>query len=107
MTVLETDVLQGKRKTIQRGAYWFGIIGRLSLLYGIVSFVALILYVGIMDFTLPSLGVSSAEIGAPQVTETTSFGDPIMAMIYGWLFLLGRDAFAAIDLLIAEMNDIV
>ena len=42
-----------------------------------------------------------------QLAKTASVGDPIMAMIYGWLFLLGRDAFAAIDLLIAEMNDIV
>ncbi len=33
-----------------------------------------------------------------QLAKTASVGDPIMAMIYGWLFLLGRDAFDAIVL---------
>lgn len=103
LTVQEPP-LQTKRKTIQRGAYWFGIMGRLSLFYGVVSALAIFATV-LLDLYLRQQGVDSSEI--QTLLKDTPVSGAISAMIYGWLFLLGRDAFVAIDLLIAEMNEVV
>ena len=52
-----------------------------------------------------SIGVSFLSL----LEEMTMnfFMEPGWNFLYGFLFLLGRDAFSAIDLLIAEMNEIV
>ncbi len=104
LTVQEPP-LQTKRKTIQRGAYWFGIMGRLSLLYGVVSALALFATV-LFTLYLRQQGVDTIPEIQAMIKDTPVSG-AISAMIYGWLFLLGRDAFVAIDLLIAEMNEVV
>lgn len=103
-SIIQETPLQTKRKTIQRGAYWFGIMGRLSLLYGVVSALALVAIV-LLDLYLSQQGIDTAEM--KTMLNDTPVSGVISAMIYGWLFLLGRDAFVAIDLLIAEMNEVI
>ncbi len=105
--LIKSNLLQNKSKTIQRGAYWFGIVGRISIAYAMLNIVSLGLIFA-LNFYLQS--VAGPEINS--LTPYTAGGfesatSAVIRLIYGWLFLLGRDAFNAIELIISEMNDIV
>jgi hypothetical protein len=93
--VVQEDLLQKKRKTIQRGAYWFGIAGRLSILFGLYA-----------AFGFISAAYIAYYSGGTQGYYTLATG-ALESIIAGWLLLMGRDAFSAIDLLISEMNEVV
>lgn len=81
-----TDKLQNKLNTIKRGAYWFGILGRLSILIGLIN-VSFGVFGKLTGYTGPWIA---------GVVSGTS------AIIYGYLFLLGRDGFEVIAELIWE-----
>lgn len=85
-----TEKLQKKLKSIKCGAYWFGIIGRLSIVIGAIS-----VFFGIFA----KLTGYSGDWLAPSIAG-------ISALINGYLFLFGRDAFEAIEDLIREARTI-
>lgn len=95
MKEIESGTLTKKMESIQRGVYYFGIIGRLSVLYGTCCFIF-----GIMFLVID---------GVPRINESGihCLVSSLPALINGWLFLMGRDAFEAIHLLIKEMGEIV
>lgn len=97
-------VLEKRMSNIKRGAYWFGIIGRLSMFIG---FLILIFTVGALFLQ----GMARVNAGTVSFTDGNSaiagLGQGLGSLLYGWLFLLGRDAFQAIEALIQEMQEIV
>ena len=93
-----TEKLQKKLKSIRRGAYWFGAIGKISMISGAVAVFAAVFLNLAIYYNWPSISalpwISSLAVGIPY-------------FIYGYLFLLGRDAFEAIEELIREVGEIV
>lgn len=99
MTIERTSLLDKKLQRIHRGAYWFGIIGRLSLLIGglyFLSALGLLLMGAGKDF--------HAEMYHQMISSLVGSLTPLLT---GWMFLLGRDAFEAIEALIVEVGEIV
>lgn len=93
MAKINEELLVKKLKSINRGAYWFGIIGRLSIVVG-----ALFLFIGLVG----TYG-SGASPNGPVALLSMS----LSSLINGWLFLMGRDAFEAIAYLIEESEKTV
>lgn len=93
MSKSNRDLLDKNRESIRRGVYYFGIIGRLSLVLGVFNILAEV----IMIIFMPQ----HIEMNVPNLI------DGVKSIIYGSLFLIGRDAFNAIDALINEMQEIV
>ncbi|MFC1746026.1 hypothetical protein ACFL35_18685 [Candidatus Riflebacteria bacterium] len=91
---MSQDPTKAKLANIKRGAYYFGIVGRLSTAYGVLFLLAFI---------------SSCLAGEAAIFKygVHSLANSIMPLIYGWLFLLGRDALEAIESLIKEIGEIV
>ena len=94
-----TEKLQKKLTSIRRGAYWFGIVGRLSIILGVLTVVMAISAGLAVCYNWPSI-----TSGFPWLSSLLT-GLPYL--IYGYLFLLGRDAFEAIEELIREVGEIV
>lgn len=90
-----TEKLQQKLKSVKRGAYWFGIVGRVFILYAFITLVLLV-------FT--KLYRGDYLVGYQFWTTAASVAGNL---ITGYLFLLGRDAFEAIEELIREVGEIV
>ena len=96
MGKVKQDVLSKNLKNIERGSYWFGIIGRLSILWG--------LFTVVMAVMLMVMGTDAPGPDGQSFTATVS---PITSLFYGWVFLKGRDGFDAIAALIKEMDEVV
>ena len=94
MGKVKQESLTKKLTNITRGAHWFGIIGRFSMLFGVLFF-------ALQLFALLT-GAEKLETHSGPLGVT-----PLTYVFYGWLFLLGRDAFSAIAGLIKEMEDVV
>lgn len=88
MSKIKEKSLKSRLKSIRRGAYWFGIIGRLSIVLSIFRLATA------LGFLL--LGRYSMEEGIDKLIEAIPY------LIYGGLFLLGHNAFEAIASLIEE-----
>ncbi len=88
MSKIKEKSLKGRLKSIRRGAYWFEMIGRLSIVLGILRLVTA------LGFLL--LGRYPLEESIDKSIEA------IALLIFGWLFLLGHNAFEAIASLIEE-----
>lgn len=93
-----SDLLDKKLNSIKRGSYWFGIVGRLSILFGILSFVSA-LFLFFLTTNFQGTVVNYADAYDAMISSSY--------VIFGWLFLLGRDAFESIEALIREMGEIV
>ncbi|MDD2773360.1 MAG: hypothetical protein PHP45_06650 [Elusimicrobiales bacterium] len=97
----KTELLQKKLGSIQRGVYWFGIFGRLSYIVGM-------LYTIVFIVVLAS-GITHNFAGSGWRTN----GWQIYAfngmefLVLGYLFLIVRDAFEAIEGLICEIGEII
>jgi len=88
---------QDRLNRITNGAYWFGIVGRLSIFMGILFFL-----VGTaMCLRLWADPIEVYNRGASVLVQSIPY------FLYGWLFLLGRDALEAIRMLIQEIGEIV
>lgn len=103
MAKIESKKLAAKLKSIDRGAYWFGIIGRISLIWGAFN-VVLFVYFSVFG---RSVGLDSDSVLSVNGPLSGFLSNSIAPLIYGWLFLLGRDALTAISTLITEMEEIV
>lgn len=101
-------VLENRLGSIKRGAYWFGIIGRLSMIFGflILVFAAVSMYLESMVQVNSAVGGAAMHLTHSKQTME-GYGQGLEALLYGWLFLLGRDAFEAVEALIKEMQEIV
>jgi hypothetical protein len=99
MSKMNRESLEQKLKGIEKGSYYFGIIGRLSLAMG---------FLGLLSYTV----LISAEIlqnpnyNLLEVLLSTPYNF-VSYIIYGFVFLVARDAFDAIKILISEVNEIV
>ncbi|MFZ2959408.1 MAG: hypothetical protein WA705_21180 [Candidatus Ozemobacteraceae bacterium] len=94
MTTSTPENLKKKLASIQRGAYYFGLIGRISTTYGCFFFL---------------LFIASCFKGEEEIYRwgAQTLASSITPLLYGWLFLLGRDALEAISELITEIGEIV
>ncbi|NCB39820.1 MAG: hypothetical protein EOM80_13735 [Erysipelotrichia bacterium] len=92
------DPGEARINNIRRGSYWFGIIGRLLLFMGILSF-ALAIFLLI---PLSHEGFKETYKLPVQLLMST-----VQNLFTGWLFLMARDAFDATIDLFNETRDIV
>jgi hypothetical protein len=83
------EKLLSKLKSIKRGAYWFGIIGRLSIMLGLIAV---------------SIAIFAKVTGGNGLGWVSTISSGVNGLIFGYLFLLGRDAFEAIEELIREVG---
>lgn len=90
------ELLEKKLKSIEKGAYYFGIIGRLSIFMGVLGIIISLLPILISDFS----SAISGKLGG-AVIQSISY------IIYGTLFIIARDAFDAIKAIISELEEIV
>jgi uncharacterized membrane protein HdeD (DUF308 family) len=93
MSKINAKTLEAKLKSINKGSFWFGIIGRVSLITGAILFISGLAGV-IMQQDVAGI-------------ENRMLISSLPYLINGWLFLLGRDAFDAIAHLIKEMEEII
>lgn len=93
---MDEKQLDLKIANIERGAYWFGIIGRLSTLAGMLLLISSALVVW---HSYPSLNLDKVQV--------QFIGSSISYLLYGWLFLLGRDTFEAIVFSIKEIKETI
>lgn len=96
MSKSNRELLEKKLKSVERGAYYFGIIGRLSIFMGVLGIIVSLLPILISDFS----SAISGKLGG-AVIQSASY------VIYGGLFLIARDAFDAIKAVISELEEIV
>lgn len=96
MSKLNREVIEKNKSSIRRGVYYFGIIGRLSIFMGVIGFVLSVVPMYISLFN-PSI---TDKLGGSAI-QSASY------LIYGFLFLIARDAFQAIDALTNEIEEIV
>lgn len=96
MSKIQQEVLKKNLKSIEKGSYWFGIVGRLSILWGLFTLV--------MAIMLLAMGTDAPGPDGGSFTASVS---PISSLFYGYLFLKGRDGFDAIAALIEEMDSVV
>jgi hypothetical protein len=97
MKAVTTDSLEANLKSVNQGAYYFGIIGRILLTFGMARVIALI-------------GLSVLDPQPFDLINEMNGGrtlDILSQVIIGYLFLLARDAFTAISVLIKEIREIV
>lgn len=95
-----TKLIDEKSKSISRGAYWFGIIGRILIVFGS------------LDLINGLLAISGQFSGPPATTVINTpgienFASAVMTLMTGWLFLLARDSFEAINYLLNESKDTI
>ena len=88
-----SEKLQAKLGSITRGAYYFGIIGRAGILWGIGQF----LFIPVL--------AASGGVTLPAASLLVSNG--LQSMIVGYVFLVARDALEAVEALIREIGEIV
>jgi hypothetical protein len=96
MNRIDGETLKKKMASITKGAYWFGIFGRMSIFFGGIG-----LLFGIISLFAWQSGVDVAKQSARTLVSSFSY------LIYGWLFLLGRDAFEAVAFLLKESEETV
>jgi len=92
MSETNEKVITKRLKSVKRGAYWFGIVGRISIYFGLLGLILVLIEVVF-------------KAGFRPVGQL--LGNSVTALIYGWLFLLGRNAFDAIAYLLEERKDTV
>jgi hypothetical protein len=92
MSETNEKVITKRLKSVKRGAYWFGMVGRISIYFGLLYLILVLIEVVF-------------KAGFSVVEERLE--DSVRALIYGGLFLLGRNAFDAIAYLIEERKDTV
>ena len=91
------EILDKRLKNIRKGAYFSGIIGKLSIAIGLFLLVS----------STSSL-IEKRELYQIDYTYILkAFGSPILYIIYGWVFLFLKDAFESIETLISEISEIV
>lgn len=90
------ELLEKKLKNVERGAYYFGIIGRISIFMGIL---------GIIISFLPMVISGFNPIVSDKLAGTAI--QSVSYVIYGGLFIIARDAFDAIKAVISELEEIV
>jgi hypothetical protein len=86
---LDAAVLQKNLAQVERAAYWFGLLGRLSVMLG-AAFVLL---------ALMSWAGSEGVRGTWDDFVTRG----VTAAGYGWLFLLGKKALEAVAAMISDL----
>jgi len=94
---MEDQITRVEKKlgSIERGAYWFGIIGRLSIFMGVVS------------LALAGCIAAGQGLSGENGSLVAILAGSVSHLVYGWLFLLGRDALEAVGVLIREMSHTV
>lgn len=97
MSKINRETIEKSKNSIKRGAYYFGIIGRLSLFFGFFTLIA-----GGIEYLL----IDHMVVTTSSLFKTISF-DSVENIIYGFLFLMARDAFLAINALSNEVEEIV
>ena len=108
MAKANQTLLENRLGSIDRGAYWFGIIGRLSIIAGF----AMLVFAGVVLYLegMRQVGGLSTPGGPLSVVHSKEhmdgIGNGLIALLEGWMFLRGRDAFEAISALIKEMQEI-
>ncbi len=90
--------MEAKIYNISRGAYWFGIIGRLLVFFGTLSF--LFLMASLIPHALN--GFKEMDKYPAQLAVST-----IQNLIIGYLFIIARDAFESIIYVMKETRDTV
>ncbi|MCO4782914.1 MAG: hypothetical protein KC646_11375 [Candidatus Cloacimonetes bacterium] len=101
--------LENKLDQLEKGSYWFGFVGKISIEIGIS-----ILLVGCI-FLAKGFNVSDYD---PNLKTVLSFYGPLSQGIHiiiytilfvggGWLSLRIRDALEVVRLLILEMREVV
>jgi hypothetical protein len=99
MGKIDVELMGKKMKHINKGAYWFGIIGRLSIAFGAIELLG-----GFFQF----IGWFFIHRQDPYTARGLSLIiSSIPVLINGWLFLLARDSFEAIAYLIKESEGTV
>lgn len=96
MSKLNREVIEKNKSSIRRGVYYFGIIGRISVFMGVIGFIFSIvpIFISLFDTSVTNKLAGSA-------IQSASY------LIYGFLFLIARDAFQAVDALTNEIEEIV
>ena len=104
MSKLNREVIEKNKDSIKRGAYYFGIVGRLSIIFGCITgipvIISMITYFFAYNLSDPNLADSLGKVATSLISCAES-------LIYGFLFLMARDAFTAINALSNEMEEIV
>lgn len=92
---MDDKMIEEKVANINKGAYWCGIIGRLSVIYGALQF-----FPGL-------LMIIKSGLGNPNPMGIQMLASSIPTLCYGWLFLLARDSFESIVFVLEETRDTV
>ena len=95
---MDEKQIEAKMDRISKGAYWFGILGRLSI------------FMGCLAFFPGAIMIISAGLKGEIVYDALGIkllAGSIQPLISGWLFLLGRDAFEAITFVLKETRETV
>ena len=100
MSLKNREIIEKNKTSIKRGAYYFGIIGRLSIFFGILTLCGEI-FVHATDII--SSSISNDDYKLLVDIDLSSVG----TIIYGFLFLMARDAFNAVDALTNEMEEMI
>ncbi len=96
-----TEILQQKLSSIDRGAQWCRILGIVLLVFGILALVA----AGVTFGT--NVGLRGATVSEGLGLSFSIVGESITQFIMAWLAYRASDAFASIAALIREMGEIV
>lgn len=99
------ELLEKKLKSIEKGAYYFGIIGRISIAIGVLCiFISLLpIFLSLLN---PTLVTKLLDVQT-QVKLSGALVESLSYVIYGFLFIVARDAFDAIKAIISELEEIV
>ena len=100
MSLKNREIIEKNKASIKRGAYYFGIIGRLSIFFGILTLSSEI-FGNTIDIIYSSISENNYELLFN--IDLSSVG----TIIYGFLFLMARDAFNAVDALTNEMEEMI
>ncbi len=95
---MTAEALNQKIANVERGSYWFGIIGRMLIfLGGLAMMLALFMIYPYMQDGFKEMANLPVSLLITAVQN----------LFVGWLFLLARDAFDAIVGLFNDTRDIV
>lgn len=100
MSLKNREIIEKNKASIKRGAYYFGIIGRLSIFFGILTLFGEIF---VHATEIISSSISNDDYKLLVDIDLSSVG----TIIYGFLFLMARDAFNAVDALTNEMEEMI
>lgn len=95
---MTTETLNKKIANVERGSYWFGIIGRMLIFLGGLAMIMAIMMI------YPYMHEGFKEMANLPVSLLMT---AVQNLFVGWLFLLARDAFDAIIGLFNDTRDIV